>query len=79
MLRWEQLILFGAGHPAPPAAICEAAPLLCSLQHTLYGPDLSGWPAAGEIKERITLSTLAALSFDKLASYYKRKLYSCRC
>ena len=54
MLRWEQLILFGAGHPAPPAAICEAAPLLCSLQDTLYGPDLSGWPAAGEIKGRIT-------------------------
>ena len=38
-------------HPAPPAAVCGLAPLLCSLPDLLYGQDRAGQPAAGEIKE----------------------------
>ena len=34
------------------------APLLCSLSDTLYGPDKSGRPAAGDIKACITYCLL---------------------
>ena len=34
------------------------APLLCSLSDTLYGPDKSGRPAAGDIKACITYCSL---------------------
>ena len=49
--RWQQLVLSDSLHPAPPAAVCRLAPLLCSLPDLLYGQDRAGQPAAGEIKE----------------------------
>ena len=45
--RWQQLVLAGFGHPAPPGWLCEEAPVLCSLASQLYK---AGSCPAGQIK-----------------------------